>query len=149
MRLFLENLVSRSTLSGLVICAGFISWLYWEASSLGSSEIALLFSGLTALLSITAGFIGAFYFFMAARSTSFLEQIRESKSFREIIRLTRHAFLTSLIAIGLCLRNMIFTPPLASPIGVEDVLPGLSVLFMAYVFGTFWRCMQLFRSLAE
>jgi uncharacterized membrane protein len=134
---------------GMIVSGAFFTWLLFEASRLGEEKVAVFFSGVTSLVSIAAGFLAAFYFFVASRSTRFLEEIRTTQTFRVLIQTTRHALFASVLSIAACLLCMVYAPVLAWPIKDSDYLAMGAVLFLSYLVGTFWRCMVLFKRLTE
>lgn len=149
MKIFLNNITARPTILGMLASGLFFAWLLLEASKLGSDEVAVFFSGVTSLVSIAAGFLAAFYFFVASRSTRFLEEIRTTATFSTLLETTRHALFSSVFAIGVCLWCMVYVPKLSWPLLSSDYLAFGAIFFLAYMVGTFWRCMVLFRRLTE
>jgi hypothetical protein len=149
MKVLISNLTSKSTLAATLVVSVFLFWLSFVASGLGRAEVSAFYSGVTALVSISAGFIAALYFFVAARSTVFLEQIRNTPTFQTLIKLVRHALMFSLISVAICLTNMVLSPVLTFPLRLSDIWAIFSIVFLSYVFGSFWRCMLLFRQLTK
>lgn len=159
MHLVLANILSARTLLGWAISCVFFVYLYLVASTAGGNLVGDLFSGFVALVAVSSGFVGAFYFFLASRSTQFLERAQGTRAFNDLLALVRHAFVVSVISIAFCLRCLVVSQPLRPDFfrelslraiaDRESVFVLLTILLLGYVMGTFWRCMNLFDQLAR
>ncbi|MEQ8902372.1 MAG: hypothetical protein RID11_03880 [Roseovarius sp.] len=147
MRALINNALSPATLVGALVSGVYLSWLLYSASNIGDASVTVFYSGVTALVSIASGFLAAFYFFVASRSTPFLEQIRTTPTFEALLVTTRHALVMSIILIATCLASMVFVPKFSLENQGPDWLAVITLVLLAYMFGTFWRCMVLFKKL--
>lgn len=149
MRRLLTHITSWRAVIGFVLSGGALLTLYMYASEIGQDRVGVFFGGLANLASVAAGFVGAFYFFSAARSTIFLQHIEKSKLFRDLLFLIRSSFILSLFLIFMCLRNMVFAPMINFSV-FSDNLFALATIFIASLFfGLLWECMAIFRQLTE
>lgn len=149
MRRLAHHLISIRVIIGFVVSSIALGYLYLKASEIGSDRVGTFFAGLANLASVAGGFIGAFYFFVAARSTTFLQKVETTKLFKDLLLLIRFSFLVSLILIFTCLRNMVFMPVANLSVVSDFGFPAASIFLAGLFFGLLWECMAIFRRLTE
>jgi hypothetical protein len=149
MRRLLFHIRSWRAVTGFFISGGAFLFLYVHASGFGPDRVGVFFGGVANLASVSAGFVGAFYFFTAARSTAFLQKIEKSRLFSDLLLLIRFSFILSLLLIFLCLRNMVFSPIFNFSDIADNFFSLVTIILAGVFFGLLWECMALFRQLTE
>ena len=146
---FLRNVFSFNTLIAAVILTAAL-WILVNASSGQNGELADGFlSGLAGILSVVSGFIGAFYFFAASRGNEFLSKIQTTNAFNELLWLTRHGLVATVVGTMICFAASLFEWVVHPDPRNSDIVVVLSVILTAYGVGTIWRCASIFNTLVK
>lgn len=146
---FLRNLIAQSTLIG-----GLISFVFLTAIAVSTSTDASIvndgfYSGLMGILSIMAGFVAAFYFFAASRGNVFLTNIQNSNSFAELLWLTRHGLLASIVGTVFSFWASLVDLEVHWDPRQTSALALIALAANCYAGGTIWRCARIFQKLVE
>ena len=144
-----RNMLSRRTLMSTAVgCVFLYVTSALTADSSGNVHVAF-FPSLMSIFSIISGFVASFYFFTASRGNEFLNKIDGTRSFAELMWLTRHGFLVSILSTGVFFCLSLVPVPAALPIGQTNLWLASAILVGAYSAGTIWRCALLFRDIVD
>ena len=112
-------------------------------------NVSSIYSGVFGLLSLFAGFLATFFVFIATKSNKFLEAIKNTITFKQMLGLLKFTILWTLLAIGLTFVLMIVEPkdfPLWS--GAQAVVFAWSWIVILIVVN-FARCVSMFFSIVD
>ena len=93
-----------------LLMASLCSLLVWHAAGTDGYNVSALYSGVLSLLSIFCGFLATFYVFVATRSNAFLEAIRKTHSFSQLLDLIRFTIQWTIFALAVTLYLMVSEP---------------------------------------
>lgn len=132
-----------------LVIAVFVAFLVQFASQGEDFNVSSIYSGVFGLLSLFVGFLATFFVFVATKSNRFLEAIRKTTTFQQMLGLLKFTILWTLFAIGLTFLLMIIEPrdfPLWSGAQAFIFLWSWGVILIVVNFA---RCVSMFFSIVD
>ncbi|MDM8165564.1 hypothetical protein [Roseovarius sp.] len=112
-------------------------------------NVSSIYSGIFGLLSIFVGFLATFFVFVATKSNSFLEAIKNTITFRQMVGLLRFTILWTLLAVGATFILMVIEPK-NFPILSATQLGVFAWSWIVILIGVnFARCVTMFFSIVD
>ncbi|WP_417243397.1 hypothetical protein [Celeribacter sp.] len=141
--------VSFSPILQSLFMAGIASIGVWHVSSSEGFEASAIYSGIFDLLSIFTGFLATFYVFVVTKGNKFLERIKDTPTYRMVLKLLKFTILWSAAMIAFTYILMIVDP---SKFDLWTLTHSLVFFWLANCFLiaiNFARCVGQFMTIVE
>lgn len=114
-----------------------------------SYNVSAIYSGVFGILAIFAGFLATFLVFVATKSNKFLESIRHTETFRQMLGLLRFTIFWTLLAVGFTFVMMVIEPRDYSIFGLVFWVVFTWAWVILLIFVNFSRCISMFFSVVQ
>jgi len=112
-------------------------------------NVPSIYSGVFGLLSIFAGFLATFFVFIATKSNKFLEAIKDTITFRQMLGLLRFTIFWTLLAVGLTFVFMVVNLKDFQIWSVAQVMVFVWAWVVILIGVNFARCVTMFFSIVD
>lgn len=135
-------------LKALVIAA--VAAILVQRASQGEAfNVGSIYSGVFGLLSIFVGFLSTFFVFVATKSNRFLDAIKHTKTFRQMLGLLRFTILWTLVTVCLTFVLMIVEPRDFSVWSISQGVVFLWAWIVILIGVNFARCISMFLKIVD
>lgn len=149
--------ISRRTntfLSGAPVTKAFglavVASLLTQATSQGEEyNVSAIYSGIFGLLSLFAGFLATFFVFVATKSNKFLEAIKKTITFKQMLGLLKFTIFWTLLAVVLTFVLMIVEPKDFALLSISQAVVFSWSWIVILIGVNFTRCAFMFFSIVD
>ncbi|QYX56811.1 hypothetical protein K1T73_17560 [Roseovarius sp. SCSIO 43702] len=127
-----------------------VAALLIQAASQGDEfNVSSIYSGVFGLLSLFAGFLATFFVFIATKSNKFLEAIKNTITFKQMLGLLKFTILWTLMAIGVTFILTIVEPKNFALWSIVQVVVFAWSWIVILIGVNFARCVSMFFSIVD
>lgn len=128
-----------------IVTAMFIQF----ASQVEGFNVSAIYSGVFDLLALFAGFLATFFVFIATKSNKFLEAIKNTITFKQMLGLLKFTILCTLITVGFTFVLMIVEPKNFAFWSGEHLVVFCWSWIVILIGVNFARCVSMFFSVVD
>lgn len=121
----------------------------WHVSASEGYNLGALYAGVLGLLSIFSGFLATFYVFVATGGNAFMNAIRQTGTFRQLVTLLRFTLVWTVGTCAFTLAMSVVEPRGFALVSLPMLAIAAWVWSVSMIIVNFWRCTRMFVRIVE